>query len=194
MQRSPRLSSLPQVGDYSPVPLLVSELIAPSYAPAGPPASPGGPPPPRRLAGAVGVSTSWMEIFQAVTSPHQHFDIVFSDGAPGERYLWAPNYTSSVVVETTKSYTMRVTAGQIAQLGFGDQHDASFDEFAEELSVKFMGTDARVKIRITPTKAYVDQFVGTGVPATRCGSARPAPGPRAPDGAPLPSAELKAKR
>lgn len=100
-------------------PLLVSEVVAPSFEPNfSPGATTNRNPQERRIVGAVGVSTSWMQVFQTVTRPHQHFDIVFSDGAAnGKKYLWTPDY--GLKLDNTTTYTMRVTAGRVAQLGFG---------------------------------------------------------------------------
>lgn len=160
-------ATLLQIGNYEETPLLVSEVLAPSFEPDF---TPGASSRPRRIVGAAGVSTSWMEVFQSIVLPHQHFDVVFSDGAnTGERYLWTPGY--SIVTDTTTTYTMRVTAGKVEQLGFGDKHDPTHDEFSEKLQIPFLGTNATVNVWITPTQAYVDQFIGKDGPATRCGSA-----------------------
>lgn len=163
-----------QTGNYQETPLLVSEVVAPSFEPDFSPGASARPREERRIIGAAGVSTSWMEVFQAVTRTHQHFDIVFTDGKnTGERFLWTPDY--GLVRDKAVTYTMRVTAGHVVQMGFGDTHDATHDGFREALTVPFLGTDATVNIWITPRQAYVDQFVGDATPAERCGGVHKAP-------------------
>lgn len=151
----------------------MSEVLAPSFEPDFSPDAP--PQHQRRIVGFAGVSTSWMEVFQSIALPRQHFDIVFNDGwLGGERYLWASNWTASggtasVIKDRITTYTMRVTAGKVEQLGFGDRHDATHDRFRERFLVPFLETNATMEIYITPNQAYVDQFISNKTPIARCG-------------------------
>lgn len=86
-------------------------IVKPVYGPEA-----GSAPP--EVVGGVGVLTSWMEVFQTVTRPDQHFDIVFNDGdASGTRWRWTPTY--DVEAEDSTTFSMRVTAGKVVQLGAG---------------------------------------------------------------------------